>query len=191
MLERTQGWKFGGADHADGGLAGGAVRAMRMVMFLAAVLAGAWAAGAGLAVAADTAALEKALKPGVDALARVTPRLDALAGPMSRDVLDGKADLHVFYGMVTARLLYEQCQDTLALMRSAELQECPALTAALEKRLGDSAARLEGAAQLIAGSLPMTASPRVGVLGRAAVDALALYLRPLMEFAASRERREL
>ena len=190
-MERTQGWKSDAGICPGCKVSGWAARALRIAMVLVAALAGPWLPWADQVVAADTAALEKALKPGVDALARVTPRLDALAGPMSRDVLDGKADLHVFYGMVTARLLYEQCQDTLALMRSAELQECPALTAALEKRLGDSAARLEGAAQLIAGSLPMTASPRVGVLGRAAVDALALYLRPLMEFAASRERREL
>jgi hypothetical protein len=110
---------------------------------------------------------------------------------MSRDVLDGKADLHVFYGMVMARLLYEECQDTIALMRSAEIQECPALNAALEKRLGDLASRLEGAAELIAGSLPMTASPRVGVVGKAAVEALRIYLAPLVEFAGSRERRAL
>ncbi|WP_243358042.1 hypothetical protein [Fundidesulfovibrio terrae] len=159
----------------------------RGALLLALLLAWSWNG----ALAADTAELEKSLKPGVDAFARVAPQLDALSGPMSRDVLDGKADLHVFYGMVMARLLYEQCQDTLSLMRSAQIQECPALNAALEKRLGDSAARLEGAAQLIAGSLPMTASPRVGIVGKAAVEALRMYLIPLMEFTGSRERREL
>lgn len=135
--------------------------------------------------------LEKQLRPGRDALARVMPELDAMAGPLSRDVLDGKADLHVFYGMVLARVLYEQCQDTLSLMRSAALQECPALQAGLSKRLGDAAVRLEGAVSLIAGSLPMTSRTRVGIVGHATVKALEIYLAPLKAFAQAAVRRDL
>ncbi len=146
---------------------------------------------AGNVVAADVEGLEKALRPGGDALVKVFPELDSLAGPISRDVLDGKADLHVFYGMVMARVLFEQCQDTIALMRSAQAQECPALDAALSKRLGDLAARVEGSVELVAGSLPMAASHRVGVLGYAFVQALQQYLGPLKEFVGNRERREL
>jgi len=142
-------------------------------------------------LAADLDELEKSLTPGDDALARVLPELDALAGPMSRDVLDGKADIHVFYGIAVARILYEHCRDTISLMRAAKAQQCPALEAALVKQLGDAASRLEGAATLIAGSLPMTANPRVGILGHATVEALRLYLGPLKAFTAVAGRREL
>ena len=145
----------------------------------------------GNAFGYDAEALEKATRPGRDALARVTPELDAMAGPMSRDVLDGKADLHVFYGMVLARLQYELCQNTISLMRSAQAQECPALDAALAMRLSDAAVRLEGAAELVAGSLPMASNPRVGVLGHAAVQAFRMYLGPIKEFASNQERREM
>uniref|UniRef100_A0A7C3WFW8 Uncharacterized protein n=1 Tax=Fundidesulfovibrio putealis TaxID=270496 RepID=A0A7C3WFW8_9BACT len=145
----------------------------------------------GVSLAADLDALERSLAPGNDALARVLPELDALAGPMSRDVLDGKADIHVFYGMAVARMLYEHCRDAISLLRSARAQECPALEAALVRQLGDTAVRLEGAADLIAGSLPMTASPRVGILSKATVEALRIYLVPLKAFTAVEGRREL
>lgn len=168
----------------------GAASTAGMVL-LAAVLIGQTVLPLANACAADVEALEKATQPGRDALARVMPKLDGLAGPMSRDVLDGKADLHVFYGMVMARLQYELCQDTISLMRSAQAQECPALDAALAKRLADAAARLEGAAELIAGGLPMTSNQRVGVLGHAAVQAFRMYLEPIKEFAGSQERREM
>jgi hypothetical protein len=168
----------------------GATVAAWMVL-LAVVLIGPVALTAGNARAFDAEALEKTTRPGRDALARVIPELDAMAGPMSRDVLDGKADLHVFYGMVMARLQYELCQDTIALMRSAQAQECPALDAALTKRLADAAVRLEGAAELIAGSLPMASHPRVGVLGHAAVQAFREYLGPIKAFANNQERREM
>lgn len=155
----------------------------------------AWAQGqpgpSGSETPASLEALEKQLRPGRDALTRVMPELDAMAEPMSRDVLDGKADLHVFYGMVLARVLYEQCQDTLSLMRSAELQECPALQAGLAKRLGDAAARLEGAAALIAGSLPMTMRSRVGIVGHATVKALETYIAPLKAYAQAAGRQDL
>lgn len=143
------------------------------------------------AAASERDELDRALAPGSDALARVLPELDALAGPMSRDVLDGKADIHVFYGMAIARLLYEECRETVSLVRAAKAQECPALEAALVRRLGVAATRLEGAADLIAGSLPMTASPRVGVLGHATVEALRLYLAPLKEFTGARRGSDL
>lgn len=51
--------------------------------------------------------------------------------------------------------------------------------------------RLEGAADLIEGSLPMTARSSVGILGRATVDALRLYLAPLGEFARAARGSEL
>lgn len=148
-----------------------------------------WAAGSALA--ADVAELEKSLKPGNEALLRLLPTLDRMAGPMSRDVLHGKADLHAFYGMVMARVFHEQCQDTIALMRSAQAQECPALDAALSKRLADSAGRLEGAVELVAGSLLVSANPKIRALGLPMLEAYQLYLRPLKEFAGSQERREL
>lgn len=155
----------------------------------------AWAQGQpgppGSEAPATLESLEKQLRPGRDALARVMPELDAMAEPMSRDVLDGKADLHVFYGMVLARVLYEQCQDTLSLMRSAALQECPALQAGLAKRLGDAAVRLEGAAALIAGSLPMTMHSRVGIVGHATVKALEMYVAPLKAYAQASGRQDL
>lgn len=152
----------------------------------------AWAQGQpGTDAPATLDSLEKQLRPGRDALARVMPELDAMAEPMSRDVLDGKADLHVFYGMVLARVLYEQCQDTLSLMRSAALQECPALQAGLAKRLGDAAVRLEGAAALIAGSLPMTMRSRVGIVGHATVKALEAYIAPLKAYAQAAGRQDL
>ncbi|MFP5221940.1 MAG: hypothetical protein ACLGSA_06575 [Acidobacteriota bacterium] len=167
-----------------------------MVLFLALACLGffspAWAQGQPVPDAPATLeSLEKQLRPGRDALERVMPELDAMAEPMSRDVLDGKADLHVFYGMVLARVLYEQCQDTLSLMRSAALQECPALQAGLAKRLGDAAVRLEGAAALIAGSLPMTMRSRVGIVGHATVRALEAYIAPLKAYAQAAGRQEL
>jgi hypothetical protein len=168
----------------------GAIVAVWIVL-LAVVLIGPIVLKADNARASDMDVLEKATRPGRDALARVLPELDTMAGPMSRDVLDGRADLHVFYGMVIARLQYELCQDTISLMRSAQAQECPALNAALVKRMADAAARLEGAAELIAGSLPMASHPRVGVLGHAAVQAFRKYLGPIKEFADSQERREM
>ncbi|MBI4805055.1 MAG: hypothetical protein HY795_07455 [Desulfovibrio sp.] len=161
------------------------------IVLLGVMLTGPIVLTAGNAYASEAETLEKATRPGRDALARVLPELDAMAGPMSRDVLDGKADLHVFYGMVIARLQYELCQDTISLIRSAEIQECPALRAASIKRLADAAARLEGAAELIAGSLPMASNPRVGVLGHAAVQAFRKYLGPIKEFASSQDRREM
>lgn len=176
------------------------VDALFVVMFFVGVACAtfcvpAWAQGQpgvpGSEAPATLESLEKQLRPGRDALARVMPELDAMAEPMSRDVLDGKADVHVFYGMVLARVLYEQCQDTLALMRSAELQECPALQAGLSKRLGDAAARLEGAAALIAGSLPMTTRSRVGIVGHATVKALEAYIAPLKAYALAAGRQEL
>jgi len=175
-----------GTGRSRGGPFWKACAAVAVVM--AVLLAPDWS---GACLAADLDALEKSLTPGNDALARVLPELDALAGPMSRDVLDGKADIHVFYGMAVARMLYEHCRDTISLLRSAGAQECPALEAALVRQLGDAAVRLEGAADLIAGSLPMTASPRVGILGKAAVEALRIYLAPLKAFTAVEGRREL
>jgi len=160
-------------------------------VFLTAVLLGQTVLAAGNARTLDAEELAKATRPGRDALARVMPELDAMAGPMSRDVLDGKADLHVFYGMIMARLQYELCQDTISLMRSAQAQECPALDAALGKRLADAVVRLEGAAELIAGSLPMASNPRVGVLGHAAVQAFRKYLGPIKALSESQERREM
>jgi len=146
---------------------------------------------AGPALAADVEALEKAVTPGNQALSRVLPELDALAGPVSRDVLDGKADIHVFYGMAVARILYQHCQDTISLIRASKAQECPALEAALTRQLGDSAERLEGAAQLIAGSLPMVSSARMGILGKATVEAITIYVKPIKEFTASAAGRDL
>ena len=162
-------------------------RGLAAVAALLAVLA-CWPARG---LCADLAELGRALAPGDAALSRLLPELDALAGPMSRDVLDGKADLHVFYGMAVSRILYEQCRETLSLMRSAKAQVCPALEAALTAQLGRAAARLEGAADLIEGSLPMTARSSVGILGRATVDALRLYLAPLGEFARAARGSEL
>ena len=164
---------------------------MAWVAVFAVLLAGQSAWMVDRVLAADVESLEKALRPGGEALAKVFPELDALAGPMSRDVLDGKADLHAFYGMAMVRMLFEQCQDTIALMRSAQAQECPALGAALVKRLGDAATRLEGAVELVAGALPMTTSRKVGVLGQSVVQALRRYLGPLKEFVGSQEGREL
>jgi len=162
-----------------------AVIAGFMVLCALAVLA------PGQAKAGDLDDLDKALGPGNAALARVIPDLDALADPLSRDVLNGKADLHVFYGMVMARLLTDQCMDTLALMRSAQAQECPALQAALAKRLANEATQLEGAAGIIAGSLAMTSRAKVGLLGRATLGALEMFLPPLKEFAAAHQGGEL
>jgi len=142
-------------------------------------------------LASDVEELEQSLAPGNEALAGVLPELDALAGPMSRDVLDGKADIHVFYGMALARILHEQCRDMVSLLRSADAQGCPAMEAALVKQLGDTAIRLEGAGELIAGSLPMTNNQRLGILGYATVEALRIYLVPLKEFAGRVKRKAL
>lgn len=171
---------------------GPAAAVLLIMLFCLGGLSPVWAQGQPAPDAPATLeSLEKQLRPGRDALARVMPELDAMAEPMSRDVLDGKADLHVFYGMVLARVLYEQCQDTLSLMRSAALQECPALQAGLGKRLGDAAARLEGAAALIAGSLPMTMRSRVGIVGHATVKALEAYIAPLKAYAQAAGRQDL
>ncbi|GFK92917.1 hypothetical protein NNJEOMEG_00745 [Fundidesulfovibrio magnetotacticus] len=141
--------------------------------------------------AQDPSALAEALRPGAQAFERLLPELDAMAGPMSRDVLDGKADLHVFYGLVTARLLYVECQDTLSLWRSARAQECPALGAALLERLTGTAQRLEGAADLIEGALPMTGIPRMGLVGHAATRAIRAYVAPIKALDAAREKQAL
>ena len=141
--------------------------------------------------AQDAGRLSEALRPGAQAFERLLPEMDAMAGPMSRDVLDGKADLHVFYGLVTARLLFEECQDTLSLWRSAQAQECPALNAALLTRVSRLARKLAGAGELVEGALPMTSSPRVGIVGHAAAQAVRAYVAPLMALDADREKQEL
>jgi hypothetical protein len=135
--------------------------------------------------------LEKALGPGEKALARVLPGLDALTDTMAGDMSDGKAEVHVFYGMVIARLLVEQNRDTVSLMRSADAQACPALKAALAKRLADNAVNLEGAVEIISGSLPYVGRSQAGLLGRAALEAFQLYLEPLKAFAAAHQGGQL
>jgi len=154
-------------------------------------LATVFALAALSARAQDAGGLAEALRPGAQAFQRLMPEMDAMAGPMSRDVLDGRADLHVFYGMVTARILFEECQDTLSLWRSAQAQECPALDAALLARVSRLARKLAGAGELVEGALPMTSSPRVGVIGHAAAQAVRAYVAPLLALDAGREKQEL
>jgi hypothetical protein len=149
------------------------------------------AVGPAQALARDADDLEKALRPGEQALSRVLPGLEALANTLGNDVGNGTADVHVFYGMVIARLLVEQSRDTISLMRSAQAQACPALEAALAKRLSDDAVNLGGAVEIIVGALPFTGRSETGLLGRAAVEAFRLYLQPLKEFAAKHKGGEL
>ena len=164
-------------------LAGAAVLAMAVLALAMAV--------APVQARDETQDLEKALGPGEKALARVLPGLDALTDTLAGDLGDGKAEVHVFYGMVIARLLVEQSRDTVSLMRSADAQACPALKAALAKRLTDNAANLAGAVEIISGSLPYAGRSQAGLMGRAALEAFRLYLEPLKAFAAAHQGGQL